>query len=146
MAKLNKQEAFAIGFAIVHYALVIVCGVPELLDRIVDGPIWQRLARGFLIGSYVAFGKELAKLASCCAIRKQMPVFSQSPDVNRFIVGGFIVLAILAVVAWEHTWEGPTGVCFGIGVFLAVSLTDYGFAKVLLRYCPPREGESSGVS
>lgn len=119
-----------------HFLLMIACGL--LLEYFVkaDGSVIHKLLAGFFIGTYAIFGKEIAKLILACVIKRKFPVFDKSPWSNAFILAALAVLALAGLLAWMVSWEGSTGVYFGLAVFIAALLSDEGLVPLFAEFVP----------
>ena len=85
------------------------------------------------------FGKEIANLGLVSFWRKSLPVIDNNKWVNRLVLFTLVILAIAGIIAWAVSWEGSTGIWFGVAVFIAALLSDAGFAPLVSEFYPPAE-------
>ncbi len=126
-------------FVLAHVALILICGL--ILEFFVkaDGSVIHKLLAGFFIGTYAMFGKEIAKLGLACAIKRRLPVFDSNPWTNGFTLGALVILALAGLFAWVVSWEGSTGVYFGLAVFLAALFSDEGLVPLFAEFVPSND-------
>jgi hypothetical protein len=126
-----------------HYAVVLFHIVLLLLSGLLlrysvtpDGSVTHKALAGFFIGTYSMFGKEIAKLFIVSGIRRAWPVFDVNKWSNRTVIATLIILALAGAVAWAVSWEGSTGIWFGLAVFAAALLSDAGVAPLVAEFYP----------
>ncbi|GJI95065.1 hypothetical protein RugamoR57_17830 [Duganella caerulea] len=126
----------AYWFVIIHMTLVLLC--IGLLNSVIaaNGSPLHKFLAGFFIGTYALFGKETARLLITCLRKKKFPVFDSSAWVNGFTLVALVVLAMAGLIAWFVSWEGSTGLYFGLAVFSAALLSDEGLSPLVAEYSP----------
>lgn len=129
---MKKSYWFVLG----HVSLIVLLGL--ILEFFVkaDGSVVHKLLTGFFIGTYAMFGKEIAKLGLACFRKHRLPVFDSNPWTNSFIFIALLILALAGLLAWVVSWEGSTGVYFGLAVFLAALLSDGGLVPLFAEFLP----------
>ena len=126
-----------------HLVLLATCGL--LLEFFIqaDGSIIHKLLAGFFVGTYAMFGKEIAKLGLACIGARGLPQFDKNKWSNGFTIVSLFVMALVGLLAWMVSWEGTTGIPFGLAVFAAALTSDEGLAPLFEEFSPSTSKEAS---
>jgi hypothetical protein len=126
---MKKQSQFQLSTAILSVLSLLVLFPAAEWVRLNLNPTAYKFLSGYLLGSISAMAIEF--LTHSWRMRKKGGVFaSMNNPVERALL--FLPLAcILALGAavWVVSWEGSTGVYFGIGVILAQGIVRIGLGE-----------------
>lgn len=131
------------AFTLAQVVLLLISGL--LLSYVItaDGSAIHKALAGFFVGTYSMLAKEIVKLGIASFLRRSWPIFDSNKWSNLIIILTLVILCLAGGIAWVVSWEGSTGIWFGIAVFFAALLSDAGAAPLFNEFYPT--GTASGA-
>lgn len=110
--------------------LILVAALLKDTIRPIDSFLYK-LGAGFVMGTYGAFGKEVAKKLIVLIRAKRLDVIDSNIWTRPVTLLGLVLLMVAGVISWLVGWEGQTGSFYGFGVLLGILLFDFGIGKTI---------------
>lgn len=132
--------------AVIGVFIALVGAMLLLAYVLHPGSVEYRLFAGFAIANYAMGARSLVRIGwhhYSGDFRMYEPAKNLSDKAYQLIlVVGIVVILIFGVLAWVVGWTGAhTGIPYGIGVFIAITLYDWSWGRYLQRtlFSPPRK-------
>lgn len=129
----NKPTPRELACAFVSFLLLV--GLFPSAEWIrVNSPEWiYKIVAGFLLGTVGAFS--YATMLSLFASVKSSGWngVDRNTWMRPFSVVFYIIIAMFGLIAWVVSWEGKTGIPYGLGVLVGASLMEAGTGSIIKK-------------
>jgi hypothetical protein len=129
----NKPPTSEIVFASISFALLLI--LFPLAEWIrVHCPDWAfKSVAGYLLGTIGAFSyATISRL--CHDIKKDgAAAIDENVWTRPFSILFYLLIAVFGLIAWITSWEGKTGIAYGVGVLIGATLMEAGGGSIIKK-------------
>ncbi len=127
--QVTRAELTYAGISI--FLLSILLPLAERIRQNAPEPI-SKVIDGFILGSVGTFGFAVTvHIFRAVRDRKLLSAIDENKWMRPFSFFLIILIMIMGALSWYVSWEGKTGLYYGIGVFLGGALMEGGAGSII---------------